>query len=100
GCENERWFSRSAMSVHQGHLMWRDGAFDETTYEVYAAHEIQRYHMDFNPRYKCPGFIHRMDNRAQKRLHLEALRKALSTGDFDVVLVARDEAQRRVWEWY
>lgn len=98
--ENYRWFSYWAMPEHQGHLYWKDGADDPTTYEEYTALEIRKYHMDYRPRDKCPGYYHRVDTLRQKRQHKAALGQAMRSGDFDVVLESYTNEAKRMWEWY
>lgn len=98
--ENRRWFSYWAIPEHQGHLYWKNGANDTTTYEEYVALEIRRYHMDYRLRDKCPGFMHREDTLKQKRQHKASLSKALHSGDFDVVLEPYVNGAKRMWEWW
>lgn len=98
--ENRKWYSYWSMPHHQGHLYWKDGADDQTTYEEYAALEIRKYHMDYRPRTKCPGYYHRVDTLRQKRQHKAALGQAMRSGDFDVVLEPYTNEAKRMWEWY
>lgn len=98
--ENRRWFSYWGMPEHQGHLYWKDGANDTTTYEEYAAKEIREYHMDYRLRSKCPGMYHRVDTLRQKREHKAALSKAMRSGDFDVVLEPYVNMAERIWDWW
>lgn len=98
--EKHRWWHWRALAEHQGHLYWKNGADDPTTYEQYAALKIRRYHMDFRPRDKCPGFMHREDTLKQKRQHKASLSKAMRSGDFDVVLEPYVNEAKRMWEWW
>jgi len=78
--------------------LWKEEEFD--TYDDYAEFKIRKYHMDYRPWTKCPGYYHRMDTMKQKRLHKAALGQAMRTGDFDVVLGPYTNEAKRMWEWW
>lgn len=77
---------------------WMDDDFKE--YDAYAEFNIREYHMDYRPRDKCPGFMHRVDTLKQKRQHKAALDNAMRSGDFDVVLEPYVNEAKRMWEWW
>lgn len=98
--ENRRWYHKHALGAQQGHLYWKDGVDDPTTYEEYTNLKIRRYHMDFRPWNKCPNEVHRMDIQLQKRRIKALVNDAIRTGDYDVVLPPMGSIGHRIWEWW
>lgn len=83
--ENRAYFSYRAGDFQ---FTWCEG--DGKSYAEYAAEEIRVFHSDYRSyRYSnVPRAWRKGDNDAQKAKHLQAIRVAVSTGDFDVCLTA------------
>ena len=85
--------NRSYFSQRLGDFepIWCEG--DGKTYAEYATETIRRYHTDCDSYWhgNVPRAWRKADNDAQKAQHLQAIRVAISTGDFDVCLSALDK---------
>lgn len=78
--------------------MWQD--FDSQEYEAYVAKAIRDYHRDVHSRRfrSVPKRARKPDIDNQTAKHKQAIRSAMSTGDFDVVLVSlRKESSWNYW---
>ncbi|WP_274644933.1 hypothetical protein [Pseudomonas serbica] len=93
--ENRVYFSYRAGDFQQ---TWCEG--DGKSYEEYAAREIRWFHSDFRSRRfsNVPRACRKADNDAQKAKHLQAIRVALSTGDYDVCLSVLEKFYS--WRYY
>lgn len=98
--ENRRWYAYWAMPEHQGHLYWKDGAFDTTTYEEYTEKKIRNYHMDYLATRKAPGHVNRMDIEYHRRQCKRAIFETLRSGEFDVMLPVMEKRGQRIWDWW
>jgi hypothetical protein len=82
--ENQGYFSHWTGEFG---LTWCEG--DGKTYDQYAMEEIRLFHADYRNWYSSVPRVYRKgDIAAQKAQHLQAIRVALSTGDYDVCLTA------------
>jgi hypothetical protein len=86
--ENRGYFSYRTAEFR---LNWCEG--DGKSYDEYASEEIRVFHADFHSRRygNVPRVYRKLDNDAQKAKHLQALRVAISTGDYDVCLSALEK---------
>lgn len=78
--------------------LWQD--FDSQTYESYVAKAVRDYHRDVRGRrfHSVPRHARKPDIDNQTAKHKQAIRSAVSTGDYDVVLVAlRKEHSWNYW---
>jgi len=76
--------------------LWKEEEFE--TYDDYAAFEIRKYHMDYRPWNKTPGWCHRVEVQRQKRLHKATLHHAIRNGSEDEMILVRLQ-QDAEWLW-
>ncbi len=98
--ENRRWFNQWALSQYQGHLYWKDGHDDPTTYDQYTSLKIRHYHMDYRPWFKSPGWVNRMDIEYNRRQAKRSIYEAIRDQDFDVIVPKMGKVGQRIWDWY
>lgn len=96
--ENRNYHSRWGIGEFNGLLLWKDDRDDQKTYEEYAALKIRKYHMDFRPWNKTPGYCHRIEVERQTRLHKAALHHAIRNGTEDELILVRLQ-QDAEWMW-
>lgn len=90
-----------SLPEHQGHLYWKDGEFDATTYDEYAEKEIREYHKDYRFRnIKFPGWVNRMDIEHHRRQCKRVIYEGLRDGDFDVIIPTMRQDGQRIWDWW
>lgn len=77
---------------------WQD--FEGQSYESYVSKAVCRHHRDHRSRSfsSVPRYARKLDVDNQTAKHKQAIRSAMSSGDFDVVLVALRKDHS--WNWW
>jgi hypothetical protein len=79
-------------SLYDGEFIvyWKDSREDQRSYDQYVADEIRKYHQD-KRQHGIERRIRKADRDIQTRAHKRAIRNAVKTGDYDVVLAGLDQ---------
>lgn len=72
-------------------VYWKDSEADSRSYDQYVADEIRKHHQD-KRQHGIERRIRKADRDVQTRAHKRAIRIAVQTGDYDVVLAGLDQS--------
>lgn len=71
-------------------VYWKDSVEDPRSYEQYVADEVRKHHQDKH-QLGIARRIRKADRDIQTRAHKRAIRIAVKSGDYDVVLAGLDQ---------
>lgn len=83
---------------YNGLQYWKEDWNDTRTYEEYFAEKVRIYHSELSYERGIPRYVRDFDVSDQTRKHKAAIKKAMHTGDFDVVLCPM--LKRASWFWW